>query len=498
MGTILRKTQAYYESFADSDVFIILIMAVGTLGFVFQRELEAILVIGAVSVVNLLLVRNILPVFHALGVIGLIPLQRYGEVEYFVPLYKIFEPFLGESVQEIIASVEVGTFMYAASVFVVFGIILAPLVRWFTLPARVRIGRFFYPTTFVALAVTLGGLGHLGLAEYFSGPALYYVFFLGIGMIIIYFYIEAYLPTTKQAVLQLAKMLSALGLMAIFMALHMAFVHYEALMEDGLQRLFQFRNILSNSVLITMPFAFYLALRTQRTFLFILLGVLQYLVLLFSFSRGGIVFGTLAFALLVPATIWLARGKRLLVTLSFVVLFGGIYLSVDRFLIPAGEAVEAIQERVVYDEDESRVQMFYLALERFQERPLFGTGIAEEVEPYSPQPMAMEWYHSTVSEVLGSLGLLGVAAYLYQEGVRLFTFFEKPNRFNVYGFLALVGFGGYSLVNVGYFAPLPSVATLLYLFVITERHNRLIETDATTREAERLPLPFSNDKPEQE
>ncbi|MBQ5801160.1 MAG: hypothetical protein IIW20_04660, partial [Clostridia bacterium] len=49
-----------------------------------------------------------------------------------------------------------------------------------------RVGESFYPNLAVAISVTLGGLGSISLSDYFSPTALYYVFFLGFGMIVFY------------------------------------------------------------------------------------------------------------------------------------------------------------------------------------------------------------------------------------------------------------------------------------------------------------------------
>ena len=74
---------------------------------------------------------------------------------------------------------------------------LSPSFIWVAVPAvaavifhfilyrkPLRIGRTFWGLCAVSVAVTLGGVGTITGAEYFSGTALFYVFALGIGMML--------------------------------------------------------------------------------------------------------------------------------------------------------------------------------------------------------------------------------------------------------------------------------------------------------------------------
>jgi hypothetical protein len=56
---------------------------------------------------------------------------------------------------------------------------------------RFGIGRSFFGLCGVTLAVTLGGLGTISAGEYFAGGALFYVFGLGLGMVIFYLLVKA-------------------------------------------------------------------------------------------------------------------------------------------------------------------------------------------------------------------------------------------------------------------------------------------------------------------
>jgi hypothetical protein len=87
----------------------------------------------------------------------------------------------------------------------------------------------------------------------------------------------------------------------------------------------------------------------------------------------------------------------------------------------------------------------------------------------------MYWYHSTIFQILGSLGIVGLIAYTYQEIVRIVTLLKVRSRFNLFTLLSLAGFAGYSMVNVGYFVPLPFVAMLVHMFIVVDRYNKILK-----------------------
>ncbi len=492
----LRET---FEALSDktkpwfySPTYIISVTAIGIFGFVFDLELYAILAIAFIVLLNLVFQRDLLPSFLGVAIIGMVPLARYGEVEYFSPLYRIFYPFLPENVQHYVDASGYGAFVQWFAPFVIIGLIIAFTLRPVVYRVQFKKGRFFYTTLAVAVAVTLGGAFYLSPSEYFTFPALYYVFFLGIGMLIIYQAMDNYIDETREDLFDyFSFMMVAVGVMGIAMVASAYYEHFDVIRESGPGRMFQWRNNLTNNLLLSMPFAFYLSLKRRFGSVYLALGILQFLVLVFSYSRGGIIFGTLVFPPLMLATLYLSKGRRMKQLFVLVLVFALVYVAFETWLVPFDQVLENIMDRVEISREESRARMFVQAVERFFAYPVFGTGLAEDVI-YSPQPMAMQWYHSTVSQVLGSLGMVGVIAFLYQELIRAFTIFELRARFNLFVLFALIGFGGYSLVNVGYFVPLPFVYMVLVMFLVLERHNRILRKNPALMDAESLPSNLFN------
>ncbi len=481
--------------FFYSPFYIALMTLAGIFGFVFSRELEAIFFIAFFLILNMIIQRDVLPSFINFVIIGMIPLARYGDVDYFVPVFWMFAGY-NETLKSIVAQHDGALWFNLIGGLVITMIFVSFFLHMLIYPVKFKRGRFFYPTLFVAVSILLGGAFYLPWDSYFSFPGFFYVIFLGPVMVLIYLFIENYLPhMDENRIEHFAKMMVYVGIMGIVMGVIMPAAGGDegivTVLESGPGRRFQWRNNLSNNLLMSMPFAFYLAVKGKWFIPYFLLGVLQYVILVFSYSRGGIIFSTLILPFLMIGAFIFIKGNRLkaLMTLSFVLAM--LHLVFLQWDMSYTEVAYDVLERIEISRDEARARMFFQALERFSAYPVFGTGLATDVI-YSPQPMAMQWYHSTVSQVLGSLGLLGVLAYTYQELVRLYTVFEVKAKFNFFALMAFMGFAGYSLVNVGYFVPLPYVTMLMAILMIVERYNKTMLKNEDLYEKEKLPFKFLN------
>ncbi len=432
-----------YERFLYSYGYILLITAIGVIGFFTRQEREAIFLIAMMVSIQWVLVKDVLPSLIALMIIGMVPLAR-NEVDYFMPLF--------------------WALTYTVP---------AWLLHWIIYPPKRQIGRFFLPTLTVAIAITLGGLFSPYYLNNFQGASLYYVIALGIGMVMIYLVVENDLPYRKDATDYFAKMMIGVGIMGIAMVVSYYFHHWETIVGSGPDRYFQWRNNLSNNLLLSMPFAFYLAAKAKFPLVYYLLGTVQFIILVVSFSRGGMIFGTLVFPLLV-ATLFIVRPKW---SLAFIVILGGVftglYFFAETYFAGFEATVASMIERVQISPDEARANLLRRAFENLRNYPLFGTGFGYTTAPYyNPKPMSMYWYHTTIGQVVGSLGIVGIVAYTFQAIVRTVTLIEKRILFNLFVAFSILGFGGYSMVNVGYFIPLPMVAVLTQMFILVERNNR--------------------------
>ncbi len=443
----MSKWRQSPTNFFYSEIYIALITIIGIIGFIYKLEIHAIYAIGIIAGINWILSKDIMPSFLALAMIGMTPLARHGEAGYFGPVYYL-------------------------------GYVLIPcfIIHMILHPPTFKVNKFFFTTLAVAVAVTLGGLFYTTPKEYFSMPAMYYIFGLGFGMLLIYMVIQSDTPYDKAKIAEyFAKMMVGIGVMGIAM-ITMHYIKNSELIEirfSYFRSMMQWKNNLSNNLLLSMPFAFYLATKGKNSLFYFIVGLLQYIALLLSFSRGGILFGTMVFPIALVATFIIAKKDRVNFLVILAIVAGLIYLALNSL---SDSIWEKITTSVEIREGEARINLYKLAWKNFLEYPIFGKGLAYDGgKYYRPEAWCMYWYHSTIFQILGSLGIVGLIAYTYQEIVRIVTLLKVRSRFNLFTLLSLAGFAGYSMVNVGYFVPLPFVAMLVHMFIVVDRYNKILK-----------------------
>lgn len=345
----------------------------------------------------------------------------------------------------------------------------------------------------VSLAVTLGGLGSIGAGEYFSGTGLYYVLGLGIGAVGLYLLFKSALGGAREY--DVGKKFSYIMYTAgLFAAFHVFEIYAEGLMAGPLAgkhvwwltaplawseevtpwallldmlnpaggkhiSFIQAGNNLSTLLLFSLPFPLYLAKKESRWHLasfFLLL-----LALYASESRGGLLMGgVLAVVCLLVYAVF-ERGAWRYLYLTLAVFFTVLVL----FSLPV------VFSRGLSPEREGRVALLLRAWQDFCGAPIFGRGIAAKgnSDLYDGVKGTMTWYHMMIPQIMGSMGLVGVAAYAYLWWGRARTVLKRRrNLFAVTAGLSYLGLFLMSQVNPGEFCPLPYGLLALLLFAVIE------------------------------
>lgn len=442
------KSESFLEKnrrFLYSDIYFLIIIFIGALGFILKQERLTITIFMLMLAHNLIITKDMLPNFLLLLFTGMVPLARYNEGGYFYPL------------------------KYVAGV-----IIIAFIIHLIIYPPKYKGGKFLVSTILVAVAVTFGGLFSPSYMKNFKMPAIYYVFTLGLGMVGIYMLFESYIEHDNDKIIEyFAKMMTALGIMGIIMVIT-NYAEYHDLIETNFGvfvNRFQFGNNLSNNLLLAMPFTFYLSIKSKTPIIYFIIGCCQYLAIVFSLSRGGMISATIMIPIIIGATFYYNKKNRKGYSAAMVIIAIAVTLTVYFTVRNLGIKMVGLLQ---ISSDEARVNLYKLAWQNFLEYPVFGTGLGYKYPAYYfPKDWCIYWYHSTLFQILGSLGILGIFCYSYQYFVRLKTVFSSKNAFNIFVLLSFVGFEGYSLVNVGNFAPLPYVVIVIVMFIILDRSNQM-------------------------
>lgn len=327
---------------------------------------------------------------------------------------------------------------------------------------KLSLGKCFTPTLFVAVAVTLGGVGFLSLKEYFNLTAFYYVFGLGFGMLIIYVLLNTYLDTPRNYSLseKLTDIMLYMGLFGVFMIAEFYITSIPAVIEARGILYMQWRNNVSTFLMLAMPFA---ALKSVKKPSYLFLTLIFFLSILLTGSRGGLLFGFIELMMAVSILISIDKRHRWI----FVATGMGLALSVLVFFQDFygffGETFDRLVMGISGGEKEVRVRLFERAFENFYHNPIFGTGLAymgnRDIHPSAE--FALCWYHCEPLQIMGSLGLVGIIAFAVQIFSRLILFVRKRTIFNITILVSYLGIEMMSLVNPGVFCPLP------YLFLVT-------------------------------
>jgi hypothetical protein len=359
------------------------------------------------------------------------------------------------------------------------------------------IDKTFYGIAAVTVAVTIGGVGFIGITDYLRSA--YYVIGLGAGMMLVYILIKSQLEIDRDYDLKerFADIMYMAGLFTCFRMIEIYAENYINLADEyTFSEFFALRskigdrvlgevpipstvpnvsmlqpgNNISTFIMLFMPFPFYRAMNGKRHMCHLLSAGLMMGVILLSDSRGGIVFGSFEFLICLSVYVIFAKGR-----VSKIV--GGVLLTVAVALIAIvifrDGFFDKIKELLNGFRSEERGQLINLSLQEFGESPLVGKGLGNPrvAEIYHGKAGTMQWYHMMIPQIIGSMGCLGIATYAFQGiqhifiGISALRGKAKGERGVVVTLLlSYLGVLMMSQVNPGLFCPLPYGLIAMALF----------------------------------
>ena len=359
------------------------------------------------------------------------------------------------------------------------------------------IGRSFFGLLAVTAAVTLGGLGTISSEEYFAGGALFYVFGLGIGMVLFYLIVKAH--ADEDSARDVMRTVYVMGLFACFCVLRFYYAEWETVLETKRLVDFQSSNNLATLLMIAMPVPLFYA---SRRYVDILSVFLIYICTFLTGSRGGLLMGTVEFVLIFFAfAIYDKRiFNRILYTLIGVTFIVAVYKSIpaiaEFYRIDLGltdedgatlwQYVEKLKG-YFFKEGEARSVLLDRMVQDFKSNRLFGVGIGYtgNTDAYNPVKGAMNWYHMWFAQVIGGLGIVGILAYGYQLIDRFIIFFKNRSLLNFTFLMSYLGLFIMSQVNPGEFCPMPYAALAMTYFALMEKDTRSFKDMWATRRERR-------------
>lgn len=345
-------------------------------------------------------------------------------------------------------------------------LIILLLFRPLYLPVKFHKGAMFWALLAVSVSITLGGLGSLAFDKYFKAIPIFYVFSLGFGMLLAYLCMRNYTFSggkyrPKEV---FTKIMLCLGLMGICMVMPVAL---EAIIAEKTWSI-QWSNNLSTIMIFVIPFTLYQSVRVKRGgWIWFIIGTVECLATLFTLSRGGILFGFITYVIAALWAIVTADKRRRLAFIAITL----ILLTIAVSLLFTDGTIAKLKELIHISSNETRVELIKVAIENFKSNPIFGAGLAYAGPHYNPKEWAMYWYHSLPFQIIGSLGLVGVAAYAYIFYMRAKICLKRLTKFNTFCLISMLGFTLMGCVNPGEFAPVPFAVMITAITVFIEQSN---------------------------
>ena len=415
-----------------TDLFLIAVLAVAFITWVTECATFGFVTLGILLTVILVFSHDILPLFAVILSASLMLYTK--DIDGLMHLWPVFIP--------------VGL---ALVVFFVRNII-----RKAKMKDKFRLGKMFFPQLAVSVALLLGGVGVISTERYMA--ALPNVLILGVAGIVVYLIARNFISTEGgvDRATYFAKTLAYVGVVvALELVVAIAKRHIDpsewanVVWHVGWGN----RNNISTYLLFTAPMCFYLALKDERKSVFyIFLAAFQYICLVMTFSRGGILFGFIA--MVIGGVVLIARSKN---KMWQVISIGAVLGAVLIFYLSCMDGVHDVLNSLKARGTglSGRESLYDEAIRIFKDNPFQGNGMGYIGHwGVFGDAIKMYWFHSTFSQVIACMGVIGLIAYGYSYGVKIFVLAKNIlNPFNLFVIVIFIGFEGYSMMDTGTFIP---------------------------------------------
>lgn len=203
-----------------------------------------------------------------------------------------------------------------------------------------------------------------------------------------------------------------------------------------------------------MPIAFYFAASHKRGWIAFGIGLLEFVCIFLSQSRGALLMGALGFGLCMLYLLIKGENRKqnriLILSLAAVGAVGCIFLW-DKILA----LLQNFQSMGFADN--GRFEIWGIGWRNFLKYPVFGSGFYDSfVDPSFEHEFDPYLYHNTLIQMLGACGLIGFATYLYHRWQTVRLVLRKPNPCKIFLGIAILTFLLFNLLDVLFFKFYPS------------------------------------------
>lgn len=340
-------------------------------------------------------------------------------------------------------------------------------------PIRFKNYKLTIPLAAVTLALFAGGIGYTTFKQYMFG--IIFMISLGPCMLIIYYLLRSYTRPPKSIdykrytcyIILVLGLLVTAQMVTHFLRVDQSFV--EMLRVNVINLGWGNRNGIATLLAISAPTCFYLAFGSKRfAWMFYAIGLMFYAFIAISFCRSGI------FSIAVTMPILLiysfAKGSnrsQLLITMCV------FAIAISSLVLIKMDTITDIINHIsdITFTTAGRSALYEEALICFLLNPMFGVGMGYTGNNLSLANFCIYWFHCTPLQIIASMGIVGVVAYVYYYFMRGKIMFSNLRRFNITISLGIIAFEIQSMMDAGSFLPFPYILIIVVLTAMLEHNN---------------------------
>ncbi len=349
--------------------------------------------------------------------------------------------------------------------------------HFYLYPKKLERTSVFWGMAATSVTCITGGWGIIYWKTYFSPTSLFYMCSLGFGMVIIYMYLCSSLRADRGYDFEdrFSRIMTSV-IPTVCVSLAYEYIsRYDEFIRAMSVIPFQWRNNGATLLMLAMPFAFGLSVKKYRYFF---VGLLSFAAIVFTGSRGGLIFGAaeLALCILTVTVIDKKHRKYSIITICAALAALGV---ASRYLM---DILRYTIERMLDPKENSiRLDLYKRGINDFKDNPVFGRGLAYmgNRDVHASAKHTLCWYHCTLIQIPASMGIAGIAAHGFLTYKRIRVFADSISFFSLIMFLSFVGLEMMSLVNPGIFVPFPYLLLVTVYFICMEKCNTGDKTTIT-------------------
>ncbi len=394
------------------------------------------------------------------GLLALFLLVFYENTFYTIPLIT-FVPFMFSHPFDIYTS--------PICLYIAIGLLAIGLIYHFIrYKTKLKFGSFLSGIIALGIGVILGGINVKNEARLTN---FLIAFVCVVGLVILYILLSS---TIKIKYEELAKLITCLGIILVVQCLGYYLTRHggiDAAFEKKMTVGWGISNNVALILLFTSPFTLYLAMtyEKKKCAFYFLLTILQFVAIISTYSRGGILALVIGLCFMIPFAIVKGKDRKMIVRILLILLAVFLIFVIILFIAFPQLIKEFIDELLDINLKtlNSRLPIYENSISVIKEYPLFGKGVLSNFNSDGNYI----WGHSTYLQTGMTMGIVGMVLLTIHMIQKYFYLARKPKLWQITTLLGMALSDLYGLIDVSYYF----ISYMVILLVVLVSIENLIE-----------------------